>query len=152
MNLDIKLNVTAEELYDVLLESVAYEITQVTNKRMKPKQLKKGFSYSKQFKKNRTIKVTILDLDYAQKYQIKCEGVNGTHYICYELEPLEDGVGVSYSERREKLDGSNGEGGLYYLWASFVGKRRVRKMFQQLELHIHMQRQKDEEDSLETDE
>ncbi|WP_416327333.1 DUF3284 domain-containing protein [[Eubacterium] hominis] len=124
-----KLYVTAEEFWGTLETSLAYDITQATGKNVRPKQIKKGYSYTKTLK-NKTgrkgsVKVTITDFDAPVKYTAKFESKNGVNYISYEIEQLdEEHIGVTYSEG---FEGASGAKSVNFKLMSFFYNRGAKK-------------------------
>ena len=106
------MNVPADALFDMLIESVIYDIKQSTGKTVRPANFKKGTSYRKRIKTNAkgkkgvSVKVTVTELERPKVYEAKFEGGNDScTVIRYEIEQLseegdEDGdyIRVTYSE------------------------------------------------------
>lgn len=98
-----KLNVTADAFFEKIAESIAYDITSSTGKNIRPKQLRKGYSYTKEMKNKMRqegkVKVTITDYEVPRIYAAKFESSQGTNTISYEVEVLdEEHIGVTYIE------------------------------------------------------
>lgn len=142
MEYNVKMNVTAEEFFDTLAQSIAFDISESTGKKVKAKNLKRGLSYTKKFGKRKTAKVTITKFERPYHYQAKFESVGGTNFIAYEIEELSDGIGISYSEKVEKFNGKEGGKGLAGIWARLMGPRKTRRMLMNMESYILDQRKK----------
>ena len=62
-----KLYVNADVFFEKIAESVAYDVTASTGKKVRPKQIHKGYSYMKEMKnkmkREGKVKVTITDFE-----------------------------------------------------------------------------------------
>lgn len=106
------MNVPAQALFDMLIESVIYDIKQSTGKTVRPANFKKGTNYRKRIKTNAkgqkgvSVKVTVTELESPRIYEAKFEGGNDSYTVIrYEIEQLseegdEDGdyIRVTYTE------------------------------------------------------
>lgn len=106
------MNVPAEALFDMLIESVIYDIKQSTGKTVRPANFKKGTNYRKRIKTNAkgqkgvAVKVTVTELERPLVYEARFEGGNDSYTIIrYEIEKLSeegdeegDYIRVTYSE------------------------------------------------------
>ena len=85
-----KLYVNADVFFDKIAESIAYDITASTGKNIRPKQIHKGFSYTKdmknKMKREGKVKVTITDFEAPRIYKAKFESSQGINTISYEIE------------------------------------------------------------------
>lgn len=128
MEINEKLYVKAEDFFEQLAESIAYDITTSTGKKVRPKAISKGYSYSKKMKnkmgKNGEVKVTITDFEAPKIYAAKFESVQGTNYLSYSIENFGDSIGVTYSEG---FDGKTASKSLNYKLMSFFYNRKSRK-------------------------
>lgn len=98
-----KLYVNADVFFEKIAESVAYDVTASTGKKVRPKQIHKGYSYMKEMKnkmkREGKVKVTITDFEAPRIYKAKFESSQGINTISYEIEQLdEDHIGVTYME------------------------------------------------------
>lgn len=129
MEVSEKLYVTAEEFWNTLENSLAYDITQATGKNVRPKQIKKGYSYTKTLKNKVSrkggVKITITDFDQPKKYAAQFESAQGVNTISYEIEQLDDEhIGVTY---REGFDGASGAKSANFKFMSFFYNRGAKK-------------------------
>lgn len=146
------LHVSAEDFFKQIAQSVAYDAQEATGKNIRPSQLRKGFSYTKKMKnkvgRKGDVKVTITDYKEPVCYKAKFETANGTNTISYEIEVLENGIGVSYQEdfsSDSKATDLNGKivGALYKKKA----KKKAVKLLRAIENYI--QEQEDASDQIE---
>lgn len=98
-----KLYVSAEDFFDKIGESIAYDITSSTGKKVRPKQISKGYSYTKNLKnkvkREGSVKVTITEYEPCTRYAAKFDSSQGVNTISYEIEKLDDAhIGVTYTE------------------------------------------------------
>lgn len=145
-----KLYVGASEFWEVLQSSLAYDITQATGKNVRPKQVKKGYSYTKTLKnktgRKGTVKVTITEFEEPVKYEAKFESTQGVNYIAYEIEQLDaDHIGVTY---REDFDGASGTKAVNFKIMSFFynrgAKKKATKLLRAIEKSILDQKKENE--------
>lgn len=145
-----KLYVGASEFWEVLQTSLAYDITQATGKNVRPKQIKKGYSYTKTLKnktgRKGTVKVTITEFEEPVKYEAKFESTQGVNYIAYEIEQLDaDHIGVTY---REGFDGASGTKAVNFKIMSFFynrgAKKKATKLLRAIEKSILDQKKENE--------
>lgn len=148
-----KLYVTAEDFWATLETSLAYDITQATGKNVRPKQIKKGYSYTKTLK-NKTgrkgsVKVTITDFEQPVKYAAKFESSNGVNYITYTIEQLDvDHIGVTYSEG---FEGATGTKAVNFKIMSFFynrgAKKKATRLLRAIEKNIQEQKKEIKENT-----
>lgn len=104
MQIKEMLYVSADAFFDQLAKEVAYDVTVSTNRKMRPKQVVKGLTYTKRLKSKMgskgDVKVTIMDFQRPTIYRAKFEGPTGTNYLTYEVELMDDEekIGVTYTE------------------------------------------------------
>ncbi len=139
MKVKKKLNVSCEEFYDVLYESLKSEIELAIDKPIN--KIYKGFSYEKELatyaKYNRTAKVEITDLEENHKYAAKFSAGKDINTISFTITPHEKGCEIEYEE------GYFNESGLRRTNFSIVSflltpynKRRAKKKFKAMENYI----------------
>lgn len=155
MEVSEKLYVTAEEFWNTLEVSLAYDITQATGKNVRPKQIKKGYSYTKnlknKMKRQGSVKVTITEYEEPKKYAAKFESGQGINYISYEIEQLdEEHIGVTYSEG---FDGASGTKKVNFKVMSFFynrgAKKKAIRLLRAIEKSILDQKAANKEDTAE---
>lgn len=138
------LHVSAEDFFAQIAKSVAYDAQESTGKKVRPSHLRKGFSYTKKMKnktgKKGEVLVTITEYKVPVCYKAKFESFSGINTISYEIEALEDGIGVSYKEdfsSDSKATNLNGKlvGALYKNRA----KKKAVKLLRSIENYIQEQ-------------
>lgn len=133
MEINEKLYVSADAFFDKLAESVAYDISSATGKKVRPKQVSKGYSYTKKLKnkvgRKGGVKVTITDFEAPKIYAAKFETNQGVNFISYKIEPMDNGIGVTYSEG---FEGGSAAKTLNYKIMSFFYSRGSKKKAQRL--------------------
>ena len=137
-----KLYVNADVFFDKIAESIAYDITASTGKNVRPKQIHKGFSYTKDMKNKMKragrVKVTITDFEAPRIYKAKFESSQGINTISYEIEQLdEDHIGVTYME---DFSGASGAKSVNFKIMSFFynrgAKKKAVKLLRNMESYI----------------
>ena len=109
MEVNVKLEITAEEFFDAIGEALVYDIQQATGKHVRAKNIKRGMSYTKKANKRQSYQVTITEYDYPKCYSSRIDSSGGSNMMSYTVEPLEDGIGVSYREELIKSNGKSGD-------------------------------------------
>lgn len=149
-----KLYVNADDFFEKIAESVAYDITASTGKKVRPKQISKGYSYTKKMqnkmKRAGSVKVTITDFEAPVIYKATFDSTQGINTISYEIEQLdEDHIGVTYTE---DFQGASGAKSLNFKFMSFFynrgAKKKATKLLRNMEAFI--QNEKKEEKEAET--
>ena len=102
MELKVNMDVSADEFFNVLAESIIYDIKESTNKTITRDKIRKGYSYTKTLKtrlgKDGKVKVTIKDFDDS-KYVASFLSSQGENIVSYEVEELDDkSLNVKYTE------------------------------------------------------
>jgi hypothetical protein len=139
MEVNIALDITPEEFFDSIANSLEYDIKESTGKRVKFANLKKGYNYTKKLKSkmggNATVKVTIEELEYPVVYAAKFDSASGINKIRYEIEKLDDcQIGLSYTEEFEGAKRSYNINGAIFEWLlSIPNKKSLRKKFREME-------------------
>lgn len=124
-----KLYITAEDFFTQLTESIAYDITESTGKKVLAKQVHKGYSYHKQMKnkvgRKGDVKVVIKEFSYPTCYVAEFHSVQGVNIIKYEIEQMEDGcIGVTYIE---DFQGKSKAANWNFRFMSFLYNKRAKK-------------------------
>lgn len=145
MEINVKLEISAEEFFDAIAEALVYDIQQASGKHVRAKNIKRGMSYTKKANKRQSYQVTITAYDYPKCYESRIDSAGGTNLMRYEVEPLEDGIGVTYTEELIKTNGKSGDSGLSALFAKTAGVRRTKKRLLNIQSYVLQQRQKAEE-------
>ncbi|MGX7419719.1 DUF3284 domain-containing protein [Carnobacterium gallinarum] len=101
MEVEKKLNVSANYFYNRVIESVLYDIRQHTKQSVNKDQLA-DFSYTKQFSSTASGKITITEIEENRSYGFKTETVKNTFEAKYLIKPIDDThCKVSYTEKME---------------------------------------------------
>lgn len=103
IEVNLEMEVTPEELFDVIVPSILYDIKESTGKTVKVNQLHDNYTYKKKLKskmgKEAGVRVTITRFEYPVVYEAKFESASGDNLMRYEVERLENGnSGLSYVE------------------------------------------------------
>ena len=98
-----KLYVSAEAFFTQLAESVAYDVCEATGKKIRPKQLHKGYSYHKKLKnkvgRKGDVKVVITEFSIPTAYCAEFHSYGGVNKLGYHIEKIDtDYIGVTYTE------------------------------------------------------
>ena len=89
MKVEKKLNTSAENFYDKMMNSVIFDVRKATGKSITRKQLK-NFSYIKQFSKNSSAKIVIEELVENRIYQFKTSTSRNEFVVRYEITPTDE--------------------------------------------------------------
>lgn len=158
MEVNLALDVTAEEFFDTIYNSLEYDIKEFTGKNVRIKNIKPGYSYIKRLKSKMghgaDVKVTIEELEYPKIYVGRFDSSTGVNRIKYEVEDLENGqIGLSYSEEYEGAKKSYQMNGMLLNWLmSIPNKRALKKKFRILEDSIIAQRDMIGQETIDEDE
>lgn len=152
MEISEKLYVSADAFFDQLAQSVAYDISNTTGKKVRAKQISKGYSYSKKLKnkmgRKGDVKVTITDFEAPRIYAVEFESVQGTNFMSYQIEDLGDCIGVTYSE---DFTGKTSAKNLNYKLMSFFynrgSKKKARRLLRAMEKFIIDEAEKDTDET-----
>lgn len=98
-----KLYVSAEAFFTQLAESIAYDVCEATGKKIRPKQLHKGYSYHKKLKnkvgRKGDVKVVITEFSIPTAYCAEFHSYGGVNKLGYHIEKIDtDYIGVTYTE------------------------------------------------------
>lgn len=98
-----KLYVSAEAFFTQLAESIAYDVCEATGKKIRPKQLHKGYSYHKKLKnkvgRKGDVKVVITEFSIPTSYCAEFHSYGGVNKLGYHIEKIDtDCIGVTYME------------------------------------------------------
>lgn len=101
-----KLNVTADEFFKEITDSIIGDIKKTTNKSIHASQIKPGLNYKKvlpnRFKGNSEVTVKVLSCIPLKEYSSVFESDVDRTYVIYRIENiLEDGIEASYEESYE---------------------------------------------------
>lgn len=146
MEVNEKLYVRADEFFAKMADSVAYDISESTGKKVRAKNINKGYTYTKKLKnklgRKGDVKVTITDFEAPRIYAAKFESTNGINYLSYEIEDLGDSIGVTYSE---SFEGATKMKSLNYKFMSFFynrgSKKKARRLLRAMEQYINNEKE-----------
>lgn len=150
MEISEKLYIKAEEFFDQIAESIAYDISNATGKKVRGKNITKGTSYTKKLKnkmgRKGEVKVTISEFERPRIYAARFESINGVNTLSYEIEDLGDSIGVTY---KEGFEGATKTKSLNNKFMTFFYKRgsakKARKLMRAMEQYIIQSKQAQEE-------
>lgn len=158
MQINECLHVGADAFFDQITKEVIYDIHTSTNKTVREKQIKKGYSYMKKMKnkigRSGEVKVTITDFERPHIYAAKFESATGTNFMSYEIEQLDDPatIGVTYTE---DFEGMNTSKSLNHKVTMFFYRRKseknAKKRLRKMEAYLKQQVQQEREDTTETE-
>lgn len=158
MQINECLHVDADAFFNQITKEVIYDIHASTNKTVREKQIKKGYSYMKKMKnkigRSGEVKVTITDFERPRIYAAKFESATGTNFMSYEIEQLDDPatIGVTYTE---DFEGMNTSKSLNHKVTMFFYRRKseknAKKRLRKMEAYLKQQVQQEHEDTTETE-
>lgn len=124
-----KLYVDAQDFFSSVAESVAYDISDVTGKKTRVKQIHKNLTYTKVMKnklrRKGDVKVTITKWDPPYTYEASFTSLQGVNTISYQVEELSDGyIGVTY---QEDFHGTSSSKDLNFKLVNLFYKRKATK-------------------------
>lgn len=124
-----KLYVSAEDFFNCVAESVAYDISDITGKKTRVKQLHKGLTYTKvmknKVKRKGNVSITLTEWNPPYVYEAVFESVTGKNYLSYRVEDLEDGyIGVTY---KENFEGASSSKDLNFKFVNLFYKRKAKR-------------------------
>ncbi|GAB6168196.1 hypothetical protein JCM1393_06560 [Clostridium carnis] len=97
------MNISDNELYNAIVDSILYDINETTKNNISKKKLKSGYSYVKEmntkaFSKG-NVKVIIEELTEPKVYAARFVSGQGDNYLRYEIKKInEDKIEVKYIE------------------------------------------------------
>lgn len=109
MVVSMELEVTAEELFNLVLDSVVADVSASTGKKPENVNLRQGFSYKKDLTtrggRRESAKVVLEQLEPPFAYIARIESKRGTYRMSYKIAELGEGrVSVTYEETHEDPD------------------------------------------------
>ena len=148
MKVNVKMNVKAADLYDVLMLSLQHDIKQATGEALRVNQIKEGFTYSKMLKnkmgKMATSQTVITKLEKNKWYAAQFTTSRGKNTVAYQIKEIsEHEIEVVYAE--EYL-AANKNKELNFKLMNFFFKKGIRKrahsLLQMMERHIICEKEK----------
>lgn len=145
-----KLYVSAEDFFNCVAESVAYDISDITGKKTRAKQIHKGYTYTKvmknKVKQKGAVKVTITEWNPPYEYSAVFNSLSGDNTLSYKIEDLSDGyIGVTYKE--DFAGASKGKDmnfKLVNIFYSRKAKRRAVNLLRAIEKYVQEEKGKKE--------
>lgn len=146
---------TNEEVYEIVLDSLYYEVSQSSNKKINKSSLKKGFKHTKHQKKGKTIvdyHYNLTELDVNKGYNLKVETKSGTITMGMRFETQDNGLCevCYYEDFKAKTE----EKGLLFKISDFFYQRKItrraRRMLKEIDQVIknkHKEAEKQAEDT-----
>ena len=144
MEVNVKLTITSEEFFDAVAEAIVYDVHQCTGKNIRAKNIKRGMSYTKKANKRQSYTVTITEYDYPKCYSARIDSTGGSNLLSYQVEELEDGIGVSYKEEMIKANGKSKDSGFASIFAKAAGIRRAKKQLSNIQDYVLSKRKEAE--------
>ncbi|MEH6991490.1 DUF3284 domain-containing protein [Neobacillus drentensis] len=141
MEIKVELQVSANEVFEQLLNSIIQDVKNSTSQTIAKNKLSKGFAYKKILRSNMgydvTVNVQINELIQPNKYSATIENPKGTNTIEYTLRDTLKGVEITY---KENYKASSNLQNWNYLLVSLIysrrSKKKMRKQFAYLEQQI----------------
>lgn len=138
MKVQVKMAISAEDLFDSIVTSVLYDAEQARGKKVPAKKLKAGFTYQKTLNAKlggaQHVTTKITEFEPPHLYAASITSSRGVNTVRYEIEPVDGGgINVAYEEGYEgdkALNDLNGKlmGALYSPFAKRKIKQRLRDM------------------------
>lgn len=148
------LNVSAEDFFDKIAESVAYDISTETGKNVRPAQIHKGMTYTKKLSskmgKSGNVKVTLTEYESPVVYAAKFSSKQGDNFISYRINKIEDDlIEVTYSE---DFDAPTKTKRANFKIMSFFYKRgsikKINRLLSNMEAYILDEKEKSEQQEI----
>ncbi|MFD4706293.1 DUF3284 domain-containing protein [Gottfriedia sp. NPDC058432] len=138
MELNVQLQVRAEEVFEQLLRSIIQDFKQSTGQTISKEQLAKDFSYQKNIKNrmgyDTPVKVHIDELIPSKEYRATIEHLKGINTMAYTLTDNENGVEIHYKEGYQAATAlQNWNYILASIFFARKSKKNMRKQFVYLE-------------------
>ncbi|MEE0108805.1 MAG: hypothetical protein UEK58_07745, partial [Merdibacter sp.] len=82
--------------------------------------------------------------DYPKCYSARIDSTGGSNLLSYQVEELEDGIGVSYKEEMIKANGKSKDSGFASIFAKTAGIRRAKKQLSNIQDYVLSKRKEAE--------
>lgn len=135
------LKVSADEFFEQIENSIAYDASEATGKEIRPEDLCQGFSYSKEMKNKLggkgEVTIVIKQFTKPQIYEAEFTSMNGTNSITYEIFDMGPEIKVKYSEdyySEKKLNDLNSK--LTTFFYQRKAKKNAIRMLKTIEAYI----------------
>lgn len=141
MEIEVKINVSAKEVFGELVKSVQHDIKNSTGKKISVEKLYENYSYKKRLVgfsgEDIEVSVNIDKLVYPSNYSAKITNPKGVNIIEYIIQDNDDGSTIKYLERYEsKSIFSRLNNMLVSFLFSKSSKKKIIKNFNVLEQQI----------------
>lgn len=142
MQVNLYLQVKADEFFNLLIGSVVHDIQQVSNKKITPEDITSGYTYEKYLtnklgKKGRsTVQLTSVERPY--HYKAIFNTSRGINTLSYTIEEVNDGtISVIYDEQYQAINKSNHVNfNFMRLFYNRKAKKRSISLLRQMEAYI----------------
>ena len=137
-----ELNVRAKEIYDLLLDQIAYEASEKSGRKIEAKDIAKGCRYNYKRKNGKNEITAYVDVKEPSFEKIEtCYEMQGNKYVfAYGIQPVgEERCELSYTQ----------EGGQSGMLSDFFMKRSISKRFAAFENTILQRRKQKNKDTSE---
>ena len=143
MEVKVKIKVTADKLYSLLMNSVKHDIERATGQGISLEELVSGYTYKKKLTnklgKEANATGVLTKIEKPHTYEAEFTTNRGINKVAYHLKPREDGyLDVTYSELYKP---SNKNMDINFKIVNFFYKKTTRKrmirLIQAMESHIH---------------
>lgn len=99
------LKITSDEFYDYLESQFINEVKKSTQRDIKPKDIKKGFKYSKDPEvEAKRIDIEVLDYTRGMSYSSKAKSYTDHTIVRYDTEQTNDGLKITFEQELSSFD------------------------------------------------
>ncbi len=143
MDITKKLNVSAEDFFNKIVDSVVYDVKHSVGRKVSYETMKDGFSYKKtlsnRFGQKGSVTITVTEIEKPTLYAASFEAKTGTNHVRYEITELSDNkISVHYVET---FDSNRLLNRLNYMLMSIIyyfgSKKRIVNMLKGIEVSIN---------------
>lgn len=97
MKITRTLKITTDEFYNYLEQDLMHRILEISNKEIKPSDIKKGLRYSKKDGDlSERIDISVIDYKRGEYYKSKIKTTNDSMTLTYKTKPCDEGVIVDF--------------------------------------------------------
>lgn len=104
MKVQVKMGISADDLFDSIVTSVLYDVEQARGKKVPAKKLKAGFTYQKTLNAKlggaQHVTTKITEFEPPRLYAASITSSRGVNTVRYEIEPSRDRTPSASSTRR----------------------------------------------------
>lgn len=141
MEVRVELKVKAEDFFDLIINSLLYDIENTTHQKISKDEIQKGFTYKKyltnKLGKQGASMITITELEYPHMYCASFKTARGINTISYEIVENESCIELIYREDYEalsKIKDINHK--IMNFFYNRGNKKKMRDMFLRMEDYI----------------